>query len=195
LTCSELAVIKKEDKEEWDVFIPQFNVKNLRLSLLRKKKISLPIYLKNFLIRHIQIWNFQGELGEVKTWKGEGEFCFSNPSSQQVIHPLLAIPAEVALRLGLNPNVLTPITGSIYFNIQEERFYLKKFKDVFSIGKGSKFYLAHKKSSSWIDFQGNLSIQIRMRQYNLIFKIAELFTVSIQGNLKNPVYGFQKYSK
>ena len=99
------------------------------------------------------------------------------------------------LRLGLNPEVLNPVTGTIYFNLQGDRFYFTKFKDVYSEGRGSKFYLAQGVSPSWMDMNGNLSIQIGMKQYNLIFKIAELFTVSIQGTVKKPKYFLQKHVK
>jgi len=114
---------------------------------------------------------------------------------KNVFHPLFAIPGEIILRLGLDPNVLNPVTGTIYFNLQGDKFYMTKFKDVYSEGRGSKFYLAGGPNPSWMDFEGNLSMQVRMKQYNLIFKIAELFTVSVEGNIKKPRYNLQKQSK
>jgi hypothetical protein len=40
--------------------------------------------------------------------------------------------------------------------------------------------------------EGNLSLQIRMKQYNLIFKIAELLTVSVKGHFNKPEFKLQK---
>ena len=38
-------------------------------------------------------------------------------------------------------------------------------------------------------------MQVRMKQYNLLFKLAELFTVTVQGTLKEPTYTLQKQPK
>lgn len=65
-------------------------------------------------------------------------------------------------------------------------------KDVYSKGKMSKFYLPNNSLPSYIDFDGNLHMQVRMKQYNLIFKLAELFTVTVQGTVKKPTYTLQK---
>lgn len=186
------------NQDHWDLFIPRLTVKNLRLSLL--KDTELPMAQTNpkfrsLLIKRIDFQDFYGKLDELQTWQAKGSLHFLNPSRKNFFHPLFAIPAEIILRLGLDPQVLNPVTGTIYFNLEEERFYLTRFKDIYSEGRGSKFYLAQSPYPSWMDFNGNLFVQVRMKQYNLIFKIAELFTVSIQGNIKKPRYTLHKQSK
>lgn len=185
-------------KDQWTVFVPRLLVKNLRLSLLRQ--IESPYTQTNpkfrsLVVKRIEVQNFSGEFNNQQTWQAKGNLHFLNPSRKTPFHPLLAIPAEIILRLGLDPHVLNPVTGIIYFNLQGDRFYLTRFKDVYSEGRGSKFYLAQGPDPSWMDLDGNLSVQVRMKQYNLIFKIAELFTVSVQGNIKKPRYTLQKHSK
>lgn len=185
-------------KDQWTLFIPRLIVKNLRMGLLRDTESShAPTNPKfrSLIVKRVDLQDFSGELGNQQTWQAQGTLHFLNPSRKNFFHPLLAIPAEIILRLGLDPHVLNPVTGIIYFTLQGDRFYLTRFKDVYSEGRGSKFYLAQSSQPSWMDFDGNLSVQVRMKQYNLIFKIAELFTVSIQGNIKKPRYTLQKQSK
>ena len=86
----------------------------------------------------------------------------------------------------------TPVSGTIYYRIHDGKVYFEKFKDVYSEGKLSKFYLAEDSAESFMDFHGNLNLQVRMKQYNLVFKLAELFTVSVQGNIKKPTYSLNK---
>ncbi len=198
LKAAHLIATWDRNKDRWTLFIPRFSVKNLRLNLLRDTEsshVETSPKLRSLVVKRLDVQNFSGELSHVDTWQAEGSLHFLNPSRKTPFHPLLAIPAEIILRLGLDPQVLNPITGMIYFNLQGDRFYLTRFKDVYSEGRGSKFYLAQTPTPSWMDFNGNLHVQVRMKQYNLIFKIAELFTVSIQGNIKRPRYSLQKQSK
>ncbi len=180
-----LTAFKDQKTDLWSLYIPQLIVKNLRPSLLRaievEQEASSSSKFRSLLVKRAEIREIFGELGDMQTWKGQGNMHFLNPTRKNLYHPLLAIPAEIILRLGLDPQVLNPVTGIIYFDLQGDRFYLTRFKDVYSEGRGSKFYLAESPTPSWMDFDGNLLVRIRMKQYNLIFKIAELFTVSIQG--------------
>jgi hypothetical protein len=194
LECSQMMFKKDSETGEWFFSSPEILVKNCKLGLLQGGSYSNHTKFKALHVRRLGLENLFGQLGDTSTWRCDGFLHFLNPSRKNTIHPLLVIPAEIILRLGLDPHVLNPVTGMIYFNLAGDRFYLTKFKDVYSEGRGSKFYLAGK-SPSWIDMNGNLSIQIRMRQYNLIFKIAELFTVSIQGNMKKPRYSLHKIEK
>lgn len=195
LSCSECAIVKQQDQKKWMLVIPRLAIKNFRPSLLREPASMAPSQFKTLLIRRIILNDFYGELEEIATWRANGVLNFLNPSRKNFSHPLFTIPAELILRIGLNPDVLNPVTGTIFFNLQGDRFILDKFKDVYSEGRGSKFYLAKGIYPSWMNFKGDLSVQIRMKQYNLLFKIAELFTVSIQGNIKKPKYTLQKQEK
>jgi hypothetical protein len=197
-SAANIIAVLDQKKDRWTLFVPQLTVKNFRLSLLKDTESpynQTNSKFRSLIVKRIDFQNFSGELNKQQTWQAEGNLHFFNPSRKNFYHPLLAIPAEIILRLGLDPQVLNPVTGIIYFNLRGDRCYLTRFKDMFSEGRGSKFYLAQGPDPSWIDFNGNLSLLVRMKQYNLIFKIAELFTVSIQGNVKKPSYTLQKQSK
>lgn len=196
--CPEMAVSYNAEALEWWLFVPALTVKNLRPHLFRPVKGEQePTLFSHLLLKHIQFQNFSGALNQMRTWQALGSLHFLNPSRKNIPQssPFFFIPAEIILRLGLDPTVLNPVTGTIYFNMQGDRFYLTKFKDVYSEGRGSKFYLADSSQPAWMDMKGNLSIQVKMKQYNLIFKLADLFTLSIQGNIKKPKYGLQKDEK
>ena len=182
--------------DRWNFVVPQLNIRNFRPFLLRGTEwYGQPnSKLRTLLLKRVDFQNVTGELGEIKSWEGEGSLTFLNSSRKNPLHTLFAIPAEIILRLGLDPHVLNPVSGTILFDLQGDHFYLKRFKDVYSEGRGSKFYLVGP-DPSWVDMDGNLSVNIRMKQYNLMFKIAELFTVSIQGNIKKPRYTLQKQPK
>ncbi|WP_068469018.1 hypothetical protein [Candidatus Protochlamydia phocaeensis] len=196
LTSAKMTAVEDERTQDWWLFIPQLSIKKFRPALLRKSEEDIPSSkFKTLLIKRLDFQNFSGNFAHLPSWQAQGSLHFQNASRKNIYHPLLAIPAEIILRLGLDPHVLNPVTGTIYFNLQGDRFYLTKFKDVYSEGRGSKFYLADSHTPSWMDMDGNLSIQIRMKQYNLFFKLAELFTVSVQGHLKNPKYALQKHVK
>lgn len=190
-----LAVIEKETAR-WTVFIPELTVKNFRFGLLRKS-VSAEVESLNrfrfFSIKKLQLNDLSGSLGELDSWHGNGSMQFLN--SHRKDNPLFAIPAELILRLGLDPHIMTPVTGTIFFDLQGDRFYLNRLKDVYSYARGSKFYLADHSVPSWINMEGNLSMRIRMKQYNLILKIIEPFIISIQGSLTNPNYHFEKQGK
>lgn len=191
LNCSILALVQDPLTHSWSLLMPHLKVRHLQPNLLKDHGQYRLSKHQNLIVRRFDLEDFNGQLGDVSTWQGNGSLHFINPARQNV-HPLFAIPAELILRLGLNPNVLNPVTGTIYFQLRGDRFYLTRFKDVYSEGRGSKFYLARHTPPSWVNLDGDLSVYVRMKQYNLIFKIAELFTVSVQGNLNKPRYRLWK---
>lgn len=120
-----------------------------------------------------------------------GWLRFSNVSKSLFQNTLFQIPMELVTRLGLNPSVLTPVKGEVFFTIADKKIVITKLKDVYSEGRGSKFFLAGG-AASYVDFDGNVMMQIRMKQYNILFKIAELITVTVKGTYSKPVYSLQK---
>jgi hypothetical protein len=181
------------EQERWKFYIPTLLMNEFRPSRLRTAGSSPSQQLKPLIISQLDLSNIQGELGDENSFTGQGKLFFLNPPKKQM-SPLFAIPAEIIARIGLDLSVLNPVTGTIYFHLQEGKVMLTRFKDVYSDGKLSRFYLSSNQPS-YMDFKGNLSIQVRMKQYNLLFKLAELFTFSINGDLKRPTYRVQKQAK
>lgn len=199
IKSQEFQVFLDKKEAEWNFFSPKLSVKNLKIGFLREAFSPVSSHhnpkFRSLVIKRIELQNLCGKCFSSDSWTADGSLLFLNPSRKNFLHPIFAIPGEIILRLGLDPQVLNPVKGAIYFNVRNKHFYLNRFKDVFSEGRGSKFYLAQTPHPSWMDFDGNLSVQIRMKQYNLIFKLAELFTVSIRGNIKKPHYVLMKQTK
>lgn len=176
----------------WHTSIPQISFTNFRPSLLCVAKSSSPRVAKSMVIRQMDITNVQGILGERSSFTGSGQLTFINPPKRNLQHTIFAIPAELLTRIGLDMAVLTPVRGSVFFEIGNGRATITRFKDIYSKGRLSKFNLANNGYESYVDFDGNVHMEVRMKQYNLIFKLAELFTVTVQGTLKKPTYTLQK---
>lgn len=191
LSFDQLNLTKIQDKI-WSIDSPKILVSECKPSLLRKAGSKPPLTSKTFLIKEIELVNLTGSLDDSQTISAKGKLNFISPPKKNFQHTIFAIPAEILTRLGLDLTVLNPVTGTIYYEIKNNKIYLTKFKDVYSEGKLSKFYLPNNSFRSYLDFNGNLNVQVKMKQYNLVFKLAELFTVTVQGNLQKPTYTLQK---
>jgi hypothetical protein len=88
---------------------------------------------------------------------------------------------------------LIPVRGTIEYEIREGKVYFKEFKEMYSDGKRSRFYLAEG-SEAFVDFEGNLNMKVKMKQYNLLMKLAEFFTISVKGTLLHPSYTFSNHT-
>lgn len=187
---TQAASMIKQDSGDWWVYIPHLEGNRFRPSLLREAEGGAG--LQKPLVVDFFIDNIVCRADDLATMTGTGKLVFSNSSKRPLHNPILAIPAEIISRIGLNLDVLNPVIGTILFNIQDFKVYLTKFKDVYSEGKLSKFYLPDNNYLSYVDLDGNIHVQVRMKQYNLLFKLAELFTVTIHGSLPKPIYTLQK---
>lgn len=194
-SCGTLQVGQADfiDKGCWVFSSPQLVITDFRPSFLRSlRPSSFKRIGKSLIIRHLEVNHLQGILGDKNSITGVGHLNFINPPKKNLQHPIFIIPAELLARLGLDMSVLTPVRGSIFYELKNGRASLTKFKDIYSKGKLSKFNLAHNGYDSYVDFDGNIHAEVRMKQYNLIFKLAELFTVTVQGTLRKPTYTLQK---
>lgn len=176
----------------WWMDIPQVFLKNFKPSKLREVDSQGVSKFNSLIFNYITLEGIKGNLSKNESWVGTGKLKFSNPPKNSLQNTIFSLPHELITRIGLNPSVLIPVTGQIYFDIINGKIIFTKFKDVYSETKGSKFYLPKTAVPSYLDFDGNLNIYVRMKQYNLLFKIAELMTVSINGTLNKPSYSFNK---
>jgi hypothetical protein len=182
----------KNFDHNWILFLSKASAQEFRPNLLRRNDSTPPLTQKPVVVKDLELKNLSGIIGQTESFTADGSLLFSNTPKKNNQNPLFSIPSEILLRIGLDLAVLNPVTGTIYYEIKDARVYLTKLKDVYSQAKMSKFYLSNQKNGSFVDFDGNLSLQVKMKQYNLIFKLAELFTVQVQGSLQKPTYSFQK---
>jgi hypothetical protein len=89
---------------------------------------------------------------------------------------------------------MIPAQGKVYFEIKDRKFYLTQLSEVYSEGKYSRFYLPKDAQPSFIDFDANLNVYIKVKQYNLLMKLTESLRVHLTGKLNDPSFQFEKDS-
>lgn len=186
-----LVSLKKEE-EKWSLEIPLVLAETVIPSKWQEKgEGSKSFWPDSFMIPRWELRELKGDPAEIKTLQGYGKLQFVNPNRISLRNTILHVPAEIIGRIGLDPDLLTPVVGSIFYEIGKEKIFLTELRDVYSEGRLSKFYLPEM-SASYMDFDGNLNLKLGMRQYNLLFKIAEFFTLSVQGNVTDPRYSLDR---
>lgn len=186
LYINQITITKEGEKSR--LTIPLLNIQELRPSFLAEVGKPYPTQKKPLVIRDLNVHDIKGFLGKENSFTGKGSLYFNNPVKKHLQNTIFAFPAEILTRIGLDLSVLTPVTGTVNYEIRDGKVYLTKFKDIYSHSRLSRFYLPNSRTPSYMDFDGNLNIQVKMKQHTLIFKLAELFTVTIQGNLQKPTY-------
>jgi len=178
--------IQSDEDEKWKIHVPELKIADLRPSLLRKRVHSFQ-RLKPFHIKNMVFQDVHGDLADISTFTGKGQLNFINTFKQG--HNLLDIPLEIISRLGLDMGLLVPIQGEMDYILKDGKVVFTKLRNSFSESKRSYFYLWNK-SESFVDFRGNMHIDIRMKQY-VLFKITELFILSINGTLEQPRFSLR----
>lgn len=178
--------IAKQSNCDWNVTIPELSIQDFRPSLL-KKVGRYRGRIKPMNIREMNFRNIRGILGEAQSFTGKGSLMFTNTFKRD--YNILDIPFEILARLGLDMGLLVPIHGNLDYVLSDGKIYFTKLSDSYSEGKRSKFYLSPHEPS-YIDFEGNLNINIKMKQYVLL-KITEPFTLSIAGTFEDIRYSLK----
>ena len=179
----------EKNKNKWQFLMPLLKIKDLRPSLL--KNINQPLdEITPFLIRELVLKDFKGELGNKNSFSGNGNLHFINSFKRG--QSVFDFPADVLSRIvGIDQELLTPVKGTVDFFVKNGKFNLSKLGDSFSEAERSKFFLLDKGQKPYVDFDGNIYINIAMKQY-VLFKFTESFVISIRGNLEDPKCNLKK---
>ncbi|MEZ5314969.1 MAG: hypothetical protein R3E91_01985 [Chlamydiales bacterium] len=177
----------------WSFFCDKLTLEEVRLSRLKSPWIRSHLrnrsLLRSFFIRRFDLTDFCGNLNALDSFSGEGTFEFTNLPKKTLFTNLLFIPTEITARIGLDLTNFIPVRGCVDYKICDGKIIFNEFKDMYSEGKRSRFYLVEG-SPAYIDLKGNLNFRLRMKQYNLLMKLAEFLTISIKGTLLHPKYTF-----
>lgn len=182
-----------KENDQWKVAIPHLSVENLRLSRLRSawtlaNKKHRPLF-RSLFITSCELHQLGATLGDPDSFQGTGAVQFTNLPKKYFLSPLLYLPTEITARIGLDLSLLVPARGRIDYEFKEGKVFLNKFHHMYSEGKRSRFYL-DEMYPAYIDFNGNLHMKVKMKQYNLLMKLAEFFTVTVKGTVFKPNYTF-----
>ncbi len=191
LTISQADIVR--DMGTWALSCDALKVEEMRLSRVKspwtqRAPRDKPLF-RSLFVRNFDLNDFHADLNDLESFTGNGILEFSNLPKKSLLSNLLFIPTEITARIGLDLTALIPARGIIDYQIANKKIYFNEFKDMYSDGKYSRFYLAEG-ASAYVDFGGNLNFKLKMKQYNLLMKLAELFTISVKGTLLNPNYTF-----
>ncbi|MDJ0652014.1 MAG: hypothetical protein QNJ27_03295 [Simkaniaceae bacterium] len=178
--------LMQNDQGEWELSIPEVTITDFRPSFL-KKIGQHPTQIKPLTIRNLHFYTIRGTLGAIKSFKGKGDLNFINTFKRD--YHIFDIPFEILGRLGLDMGLLIPVRGDLEFVLNDGRVYLTNLKRSYSEGKRSQFFLSPVEHS-YLDFEGNLNINIKMKHYVLL-KVTEPFTLHVGGTFENPKYGLR----
>ncbi len=191
LTSDDIS-LEKDDDRRWNLSIPNLTVTNFRPSVLKKEAFQPQKKFTPLLIETMTMTDVTGIIGDDSSFIGAGHILFSNRRYNNT-KTLFSIPADLINRLGIDTKMMTPVSGEILFHIDDAKIVFVDFKDIYNDSMVSKFCLSTKRDeNSYMDFDGNLHVKVKMKQYNIIFKLAELFTITIGGTLSSPTYTIQK---
>ncbi|MCH9633355.1 MAG: hypothetical protein S4CHLAM7_00800 [Chlamydiae bacterium] len=186
ISIPKVEILKKEEGYYFEV--PKIHLSEFKPSLLHQKG-SGPKKHKPLIIQSLDLLNFKGNLLDPSTIAGTGSLKFLKSPKKQ--NSLLDIPAHLISKLGLDLTMLNPVEGKILYEIRDQKIHFTRFVDVYSHDKNCYFQIFKSPEGSYLDFNGNLNIQIKMKQFVLL-KITEPFMISIQGNCMNPKYSFRR---
>ncbi len=183
----EIKKIELNNREGWHLAIPHVLVHHLQPSLMHKVGAEQPS-LKPFTIKNLTLTDIRGRLGDKSSLEGSGYLMFVNQFKKE--SSIFDVPLEMIKKIGLDLGLLTPVQGELRMELRGDKFYLISLDNAFSEGDRSEFYLSPEKDLSYIDLDGKMHIDLRMRQ-DVVLKITEPFTLTIRGTLDKPRYGLQ----
>ncbi len=181
---------RRDKQGEWHLAVPKLSVTDLRPCQLRRPDNTLAT-ASDLRVTHAEMHDIKGTSSQPGSWSGRGTIDFSNLPERDFSGTILAIPDELLSKLGLNPGNLIPAQGRIQCRLRGDQLLITRLESVYSRGKHSQFFLASRSGESTVGLDGSLDLKIRMRQYNLLLKPAELFRYTIRGSLARPKIGVE----
>ena len=173
-----------EDFEKWAFSIPCFLAQDIRPSLIEKIHQEQEEEMKPLLIRHFKLENITGNLDDPYSIRGVGEMDFVNSFKRGT--SIFDIPADFLGKIvGLDQELLIPVKGKLEFVLQKGKIFFTNLSDAFSENNRSQFFLMTDEHEPFMDFDGNIKMYIRMKQF-VLFKFTENFIISIGRNIRDP---------
>lgn len=190
---SEQIVLVRDPLSHWVVQSKLVTLTQFKPSQMKFISGASKDYDPAFTIKNLEINDLYGELFSPHTFLAHGKVHIVNPPKAIHVNQFVNVSMEKASQMGIDLSALNPVSGTIEYEMKQGRIYLKKLVDMYSAGKVSRFYLPKDSSeTSYIDFDGNIRMKVRMKQHNLLFKLAELFTVNVEGTLMAPKFSLFK---
>lgn len=182
-----------EKRGEWQIDIPLLKGQNFRPCLLRKvggeTKEAKPLIIRNLVLSDIHAVVGHASTSLFSHMSGNGSLNFTNAFKKE--SSLFETPILMLKKLGLDLELFTPTSGEVSCELKDGKIFLTNMKNTYSEGRRSQFYIASDLGPSFIDFLGNVFVNIRMKQ-DVVLKFAEPFALTIRGTMDKPTYGLTR---
>lgn len=173
-----------EEPNKWSLSCPIAQAREFQPSRLRKiGKNTTPE--KPFVIRNLTLTDVKGDLSQPKSWVGGCSLHFTNAHRKE--ESVFDGPKDFLKNLGLDPSLLVPVQGELEGRFTEGRISFTSLNAAYSEGRRTQFFLSDRGNGSFIDFQGNMHIDLAIKQAVLL-KLAESLTLGIRGSVSKPSY-------
>ncbi len=179
--------IRKSITGSWDTDIPLVKGHHFKPSLLRTAD-GKPSKEKPFEIRSLVLTDLFCEGDDILQLRGKGSFHFTNREKKE--SSIFDIPLKMMKDLGLDFDLFRPESGDVKCLFREGRIYITELENSFSEGRRSQFFLASDFEPSYIDWQGKLHLNLRMKQ-DAALKLGEPFALTVRGTADKPSYGLR----
>lgn len=160
--------------------IPQLQIDQVQIGSSKKKSKENNPFLSELFIEKMVMNNFTGILGNPQTYKGDGYIQWKKQNE-----PILA---HTISQQNLIPKHLFPSSGEVTFKLDNQSLLFNSLKNSYSSGRLFKYSLSKEKDGiSKIEFNGSLDLHLRMKQQNLLLRLADPHLINISGTIKNPI--------
>ncbi len=173
--------------QSWDIISPLVYVKDFAPSLLLKGSKERGVEINN-----LSIYDLKGSLNSLESFEAKGALYFSSKAKKEF--SFWDVPLGMMKDWGLDPGLLTPVTGEADFTLCRGSFYFTALRNVYSDGKRSQFYLVEAADEAYLSLDGTWHVDLSMKQ-NVVWKVTEDLVLSIRGTVESPKYSFKSNKK
>ena len=152
----------------WTFAIPLVFISEFRPTML-KTATGEPGHISPLVIRSMAFHELQGAVDSKETYTSHGELHFINSYKRE--RTVFDIPSEILGRIiGLDLELLVPVRGTVRYVLKDGALRIIALEDAYSEGGRSQFFFVADDPSPSLDLEGNLHIQVAMKQY-VLFKL------------------------
>lgn len=159
---SEASLIRGKNKQ-WFFSVPTAEVRNFQPSVLTKLGVEAkgtPLIVKSATLQ-----NIKGKVDDLMSITGTGKLNFTNVSKKgEKILPT-KLPTQLLAKLGLEGALLVPSSGELQYVFENGKCFLRDVQSMITEKKKTEFSAPQKESMGYIDFDGNLFINLQVKQH------------------------------
>lgn len=178
------ALMKSAQTGEWMCSFPLIEIRGFQPSVLHKisggENGSNALVLKTASVRDVR-----GKIDDLNALTCLGNLRFTNASKKKENPLPSGLSKEELEQLGIDWNILIPAAGEMEFNVQNGRIYLREIRNMVSEKSRSEFLPPKSGVMGYLDFDGNLFIDLLVRQ-KTVRSLSAPVSLKVRGTWEEP---------